>query len=189
MIRAFLLSTAVVVAAPAAMAVEPHAAMQAYVDSQIMTWAHDAAIVDAIAAQNVLTAGYDAAQIDTLDKTWRAEVGTASDLVDGVLMNDAADFLRAQITASGGMITEVFIMDAHGLNVAASGATSDYWQGDEAKFQETFPNGAGAMHFGEIEFDESSQTYQAQISITITDPASGDPIGAMTVGIDAESLM
>lgn len=189
MTRNFLLTAAFVATASMAGAVEPHAAMQAYVDSDIMTWAHEAVIVDAIAAQNAQTAGYDAARIESLDQTWRAEVGTGSDLVDGVLMNAAADFLRSRIEASGGMITEVFIMDAHGLNVAASGATSDYWQGDEAKFQETFPKGAGAVHFGEVEFDESSQTYQAQISITITDPTSGAPIGAMTIGIDAEALM
>lgn len=189
MTRAFLLSAALIAAAPAAMAVEPHVAMQAYVDTEVMTWAHDGAIIDAIAAQNAKTAGYDAGRIDALDKTWRAEVGTGSDLVDGVLTNAAADYLRTQIAASDGLITEVFVMDAQGLNVAASGATSDYWQGDEAKFQETYPKGAGAVHFGDIEFDESSQTYQAQISVTITDPASGAPIGAMTIGIDAEALM
>ena len=87
------------------------------------------------------------------------------------------------------MITEVIVMDAKGLNVAASGATSDYWQGDEAKYQETYPKGPGAVHFGEVEFDESSQTYQAQISITVTDPDTGRPIGAMTVGVDAEVLL
>ena len=187
--RAFLLSAALAAAAPMAMAAEPHAAMQAYVDTEIMTWAQDALIVDAITVRNAETAGYDAARIDALDQTWRADVGTGSDMIDAVLSNAAADFLRTRIDASGGMITEVFIMDAQGLNVAASGATSDYWQGDEAKFQETYPKGAGAVHFGEIEFDESSQTYQAQISVTIVDPASGAPIGAMTVGIDAETLM
>lgn len=189
MTRAFMLSTAFVMAAPMAMAAEPHVAMKAYVDSEIMNWAQDAVIVSAIAAQNEMTAGYDAAQIDALDLAWRAEVGTGSEMVDAVLMNPASDFLRGQIEASGGMITEVFIMDAQGLNVAASGATSDYWQGDEAKFQETYPKGAGVAHFGEIEFDESSQTYQAQISITISDPATGAPVGAMTIGIDAEALM
>lgn len=187
--RALLLSAALFAAAPAAFAAEPQEAMQAYVDSEIMAWAHDTAIVEAIEAQNALTGGYDATRISQLDATWRAEVGTGSDLVDGVLMNAAADFLRARIEASGGMITEVIVMDAKGLNVAASGATSDYWQGDEAKYQETYPKGAGAVHFGEVEFDESSQSYQIQISITITDPDTGRPIGAMTVGVDAEVLL
>lgn len=49
--------------------------------------------------------------------------------------------------------------------------------------------GADAVHFSEIEFDESSQSYQAQISMTISDPATGAPIGAMTVGINADALM
>lgn len=186
--RKIFLSMAFVAVAPMAMAAEPNAAMQSYVENEIMPWAQEAVLVKAIAAQNAQTDGYNAARIEELDQTWRAEVGTGSSLVDSVLGSAAADFLRERIEASGGMITEVFIMDAQGLNVAASGATSDYWQGDEAKFQETYPKGAGAVHFGEIEFDESSQVYQAQISVTITD-SSGAPIGAMTVGIDAETLM
>ena len=80
-------------------------------------------------------------------------------------------------------------MDAQGLNVAASSVTSDYWQGDEAKHQETYGKGAGAVHFSAIEFDESSQMYQAQISISLSDPDSGAVIGAMTIGVDADSLM
>jgi hypothetical protein len=80
-------------------------------------------------------------------------------------------------------------MDAQGLNVAASGITSDMWQGDEAKFQKTYSVGADASHFGDVELDESSRRYQAQISLTIVDAASGAAIGAVTVGIDAEALM
>lgn len=188
--RAFLLTTLLGLAATVAPAAEPNAAMQAFLQDHIAGWAQDPVLIDAIAAQNARTAGYDAARIEVLDQQWRAEVGTgASDLVDSVLTNAAADFLRAQMAQSGGMVTEVFVMDAVGLNVAASGPTSDYWQGDEAKFQQTYSVGAGAVHYSEIEFDESSQSYQVQISLTLTDPASGAPVGAMTVGVDAESLM
>jgi len=67
--------------------------------------------------------------------------------------------------------------------------TSDYWQGDEAKFTQTYAVGSDAVHFSDIDFDESSQSYQAQISFTIIDPASGAPIGAMTVGVLADGLM
>ncbi len=74
------------------------------------------------------------------------------------------------------------------FNVATSAVTSDFWQGDEPKFAETFPNGAGAMHLGNVEFDESSQTYQGQISVSIVDPASNEVVGAMTVGVNAEAL-
>lgn len=186
------LATLALIAATApqiASAIEVTSTIENFVSSNILTWVEDAAVVSAIAAQNEMTAGYDAAQIDALDLQWRAEVGTASDLVDGVLLNQTSDFLRSQVAASDGRITEIILMDAQGLNVAASDATSDYWQGDEAKHQETYGVGPDAVHYGEIEFDESSQTYQAQISMTISDPATGAPIGAVTVGVDAEFLM
>ncbi len=165
-------------------------AMQDFLDNQIMGWAQSEAIVSAINAQNARTAGFDQARIDSLDTAWRAEVGAPdTPTISPVMDNPASDYLRQQVESAGGTITEVFIMDAHGLNVAASSVTSDYWQGDEDKFQKTYGMGAGASHLGEVEFDESTQTYQGQISITIVDPATGQAIGAMTIGVDAEALL
>ena len=165
-------------------------AMQSYLDDEIREWAMSDQIVAAINAQNAMTSGYDQSTIDQLDQKWRAEVGAAdTPTITPVLEGAAAEYLREQVAAAGGRITEVFIMDAQGLNVAASSVTSDYWQGDEAKFSETYGNGADAVHLGDIEFDESTETYQGQISLTIVDPATGQAIGAMTVGVDAESLM
>ena len=79
-------------------------------------------------------------------------------------------------------------MDGRGLNVAASDATSDYWQGDEEKFTETYGKGAGGILVGDIEYDESTQTYQGQVSLAIADPETGAVIGAVTVGLNAEKL-
>jgi hypothetical protein len=146
-------------------------------------------IVAAIAAQNDRTGGLPQSEIDALDRAWRAELGTgATPTIDSVTTGAAADFLRARVAESGGAITEIFAMDARGLNVASSAVTSDYWQGDEEKWSLTFPKGAGAVHLSEIEFDESTQTYQGQISVTVTD-ADGTPVGAMTIGVNAEALM
>jgi hypothetical protein len=164
--------------------------MEAYLESSLRVWAEDPVIIQAVAAQNARTADLPQSEIDALDAAWRSEVNAASrPTISPVLQSAASDFLRARVAESGGMITEVFAVDARGLNVASSGVTSDYWQGDEAKFSQTFPNGPDAVHFGEIEFDESSQTYQGQISFTLTDPATGEPVGAMTVGVNAEALM
>ena len=177
-------------ATPAAWAVDADSAMHAFYDASIAGWIADPVLIDAIVLQNETTARYDAATIESMDQAWRAELGASSSpTITPVMTHPASDFLRARVAESGGTMTEIFVMDSVGLNVASSGMTSDYWQGDEEKFTETFGAGAGAMHFSEIEFDESSQSYQAQISFTLTDPASGAPIGAMTVGIDAESLM
>ena len=165
-------------------------AMSAYLDAEVRSWAHSPILVDAINAQNQRTGAYDQGMIDQMDLSWRAEIGTPSTpTITPVIVNAAAEFLRGQVQASGGRVTEVFIMDAQGLNVAASSMTSDMWQGDEAKHSETYSVGPDAVHFSNIEFDESTQTYQGQISLTITDPGTGLAIGAITIGIDAESLI
>lgn len=79
-------------------------------------------------------------------------------------------------------------MDSVGLNVALSGVNSDMWQGYEAKNQQTYSVGPDAYHFSEVELDDSTRTYQVQISMTIVDPDTGAGIGAITVGVDAETL-
>ncbi|MEM9684356.1 MAG: hypothetical protein AAF942_13885 [Pseudomonadota bacterium] len=166
------------------------AAMEAFYQSEIADLATDQTLIDAVAAQNRETSGFSLADIEALDQTWRAEVGTSSTpTITPVLENAAADVLRSHVASFGGRITEIFVMDAQGLNVAASDVTSDYWQGDEAKHSETFGVGADAVHFSEVELDESTQRYQGQISFPIVDPATNTPIGAITVGVDADALM
>ena len=172
-----------------ALADDASSAMGAFLDENVVSWASDPVLLDAIRTQNDAHASLTQANIDAMDLAWRAEVGQAdTPTISRVLDNAASDFLRARVDDMGGMISEVFIMDARGLNVAASAITSDYWQGDEAKFTDTYALGANARHFSEIEKDESTRTYQGQASFAITDPDSGEVIGAMTVGINAEAL-
>lgn len=185
----FLPLAALLAAAPALAADDFTPALQAYLASDIAPWAADPVLVAAILAQNTVTGGYDQAKIDALDQEWQATVGTGGNaLVAGVLTGPAADFLRAKIAESGGTVTEAFVTDAKGLNVAASDMTSDYWQGDEDKFLKVFPAPDGVF-ISDVELDESTQRYQGQISLTITDPATGAAIGTLTVGVDAESLI
>lgn len=189
MIRKLVLAAPLMVAATFASAVDAPPAMKTFVETDIMSWAQSAQVIDAITAQNAETAGADAAQITAWDTQWRGEVGQASQpLIDEVMGRPLSVFLAEQVSASGGRITEIFVMDALGLNVAASDVTSDYWQGDEDKYAKTYGVGAGAVFVDEVEFDESSQTYQGQVSVALTDPATGDVIGAMTVGLNAEAF-
>ncbi|WP_233193072.1 hypothetical protein [Acidimangrovimonas sediminis] len=163
--------------------------MRAELANTLSRWIEDPVIVAAVKAQNAKTAGYDQAKIDALDAAWSHEVGKEdTPTISPVLDNAASRFLRDKVAASDGRIIEVFVMDAKGLNVAAAAPTSDYWQGDEAKFQNSFGKGKDGVDIGDVEFDESSQTYLAQISSTITDPESGTPIGAITIGLNTEAL-
>jgi hypothetical protein len=165
-------------------------ALRFFLDDEVRAWANDPQLVAAINAQNLITADLSQGDIDAMDQAWRSEAATdAADTISPVLNNPLSAFLRQQVAASAGAMTEVIVMDARGLNVAVSEITGDYWQGDEAKHIDTYGLGADAVHISELEVDGSTGKYQGQISITITDPASGAPIGALTVGVIADALM
>lgn len=157
--------------------------------TKIKAFAEDPVVVAAINAQNKVTAGYDQAKIDALDKQWRAEVNAADKpLITATMGNDASKFLTKVQDDSKGLYTEIFATDNKGLNAAQSSVTSDYWQGDEDKFTKTYPVGPDAIFFGDVEQDESTQQYQQQVSITVTDPATKAPIGSITVGVNLGQL-
>ncbi|MDP2780189.1 hypothetical protein [Devosia sp.] len=165
------------------------APLTALASSDIAALASDPVLIDAIKAQNAISGSYDQAKIDALDAQWRAEVDAASKpLIDATLGNAASKYLAGVQEEAMGKYTEIFAMDAKGLNVAQSTLTSDYWQGDEDKFSASFGAGANAVHIGEIEQDESTQAFQSQVSIPISDPATGALIGAITVGVDVSML-
>lgn len=174
---------------PAAASEEFEAHLRSLATSELAGWATDPAIVAAVRAQNAAHALLTQAQIESMDAAWRAEIGAADAPTIGALLSrPESSWLKERKAAAGGLITEVFVMDNRGLNVAQSDTTSDYWQGDEAKWQETFRAGPGATHVSDVELDESTQTYQSQVSLTIVDPASGAAIGAITFGIDLAVL-
>ena len=158
-------------------------------NEKIRPWLSDPAVVEAVKAQNAKTAALSDADIDKLDKQWRAEAkANGGPLVNEVAAAALSQFLKAKKDASGGRYSEVFVMDAKGLNVGMSDVTSDYMQGDEAKWQKTYSVGPDATFIDDVEFDQSSQTFQSQVSATVVDPATGKPIGAITVGINVEKL-
>jgi hypothetical protein len=146
-------------------------------------------LIDAIKAQNAATEAYDQSKIDELDEAWRAEADSASQpMIDQTLSTPASKYLVAAREESQGLLTEIFAMDARGLNVAQSDPTSDYWQGDEDKWQQTYMVGPEAIHISDVEQDESTQTLQSQVSMAVVDPDSGAPIGAVTFGVNIEQL-
>jgi len=157
-------------------------------EARLAALAAEPALLAALRERN---AGPDrsAAEIEALDLDWRAQVGAASaPLIEAVTGRPASLRLQTMRDASQGLLTEIILMDRHGLNVAVSDVTSDYWQGDEAKWTETYGAGAGSVHVSEVEFDESTQTYQAQVSMPVADPDTGGVAGAVTFGVNVEFL-
>ena len=174
-----------------AVAVESHVElMTRFAQETARAWIVDPEIIAAIKAQNARNANINQSQIDKLDKQWRAQTkSSARPLIDQVLSTALSTKLLDVKNRARGMITELFVMDNKGLNVGQSDATSDYWQGDEDKWQKTYLAGPGAMFIDEIEMDESTQTFQSQLSLSIADPATGQVIGAVTVGVDVDQLL
>ena len=163
--------------------------LQALAQDKIRTLVNTPEVVNFINAQNMRNAAISQADIDKLDKQWRAETrNSGGELVNNTLASPLSAYLKKVKSDEQGLFTEIFVMDNHGLNVGLSDMTSDYWQGDEAKWKETFLAGPAAVHISKVEFDESSQSYQAQVSVAISDQQTRTVIGAATFGINADAI-
>lgn len=160
----------------------------AYARTDLQSWITDPVIIYAIREQNELNKSISVLGIKKLDKQW-IDGGAYGPMVAEMLDRQASIIARDRRAEAGGIITEIIVMDRHGLNVAISDPTSDFYQGDEAKYQETFLKGPDAVHVSELEFDESTQKIQTQVSLTVVDPESREPIGAVTLGISLDKLI
>jgi len=149
--------------------------------TKLKAWAADPALAGAVKAQNAKKAAL--AEVQRLDKAWID--GKAADLVKQVTTGACADRLR-KLSAENPAYGEAFLSDQQGAIVCASQATSDYWQGDEAKFTRAYDGGRGAVFIDRPRLDESAKANLAQISLPVMD---GDKaIGVITVGIDTKKL-
>ncbi len=134
-------------------------------------------------------AGLTQDDILALDARWKDErERERKPLIVGTLSNPLSSYLTRIQARSAGLYAEIFVTDENGLNAGQSSVTSDMWQGDEAKFQETFDKGSGAVFIDEAEWNDESKTWRAQLNLTIDDPASGEPIGAATFEINLTEL-
>ncbi len=124
-------------------------------------------------------------QVQATDQEWQKTAGVTPFMK--AMMESACGQYLHKMQGSKPFLAEVFVMDNLGANVAMTDKTSDYWQGDEAKFQRSWAEGKGAVFIDEVEFDESTQTYLVQASFPVKD--GGIVIGAITVGIDVDAFL
>lgn len=184
--KSFLIATTLTAfcTLPATADTDVTAAMQALADGPVQGWTTDRLVLTAVQAQNMRHSTITEQQILEMDQTWRDQTITGGTMIDDVLSNALSRHLREIQTAGKGRYTEIFITDSNGLNVGQSDVTSDFWQGDEDKWQ--VPVATGRPHMGEIEFDESTQTYQSQLSVPIFN--NSKVIGVITIGVNVELL-
>mgnify|MGYP003581181447 FL=1 len=149
--------------------------------ARLQAWGSDPVLVAAVKAQNAKRVS--AAQVKALDEQWTA--GTADALVKQITTGACADHVRT-VVADGHAHGETFVMDHQGALVCATAKTTDYWQGDEAKWQRAFNEGKGAVFIDRPKFDDSPAQRLAQISVPVLE--KGVAIGAITVGVSLDKL-
>lgn len=139
--------------------------------------------------QNRKYASRTSADIEALDKQWRAETeAKAKPLISATLSNPLSAYLTRIQAHSNGLFTEVFVMDDKGLNVGQSSISSDYWQGDEPKWQKTYSMGAGAVFVDAPEYDAESKTMRVQVNMSVDDTKTGKAIGAATFQVNLTEM-
>jgi len=158
-----------------------------YVVDSIRNWATSPVVLLTLEASNERYANLDQAGIDALDKQWRAEREVEDQpLITAVLSSPLSSYLTKIQARSRGLYTEIFVMDAHGLNAGQSSITSDFWQGDEDKWQKTFLVGPDAIFIDAIEVNEETGTENAQVNLSIAH--EGKVVGAITVEVNVTEL-
>jgi hypothetical protein len=149
---------------------------------EIVKAASSEVVVQAVKEQN--DKAVPLAKIQELDKTWiDAKEPTA--FMKSLASNAAAKAL-AKIEKSTPYFVEFILTDNQGANVAITGMTSDYWQGDEPKFTNAFANGKGDTYIARPQKDKSTGEVISQVSVPVM--SGGKAIGTLTVGVRSEKL-
>jgi len=135
--------------------------------------AADSDLIRAIKAKNA--AAETDADIQRKDKEWQ---GNARHPLRKDLIQNVCAARMKTLLSSDAIIVEAFLMDAKGALVCATHETSDYWQGDEAKWQKTFHEGK-KVFLDDPALDASTGLYAVQLSALVSD--AGVKIGALTL--------
>jgi hypothetical protein len=125
------------------------------------------------------------AEIQAIDKKWMAaeeQMPIQKELLENACAKELFKLSKAQP-----IVREAFVMDDQGANVCMNNLTSDYWQGDEAKWQKSFNDRKGGVDVGKASFDKSANITEQQVSLPILGKG-GKVIGAVTFGLAVDQL-
>ena len=145
--------------------------------------AFNPSIIRAVEEQN--SRAITLAEIKNRDETWKNAGGNMNGLIREITQNDVARYFQRRVE-NNSAIDEVFLTDNQGANVAAFPPTSDYWQGDEEKWTASYNNGNGVVFIGPLEFDDSTQKTQVQISAPVI--SKDQTIGVLVLGVSVDYL-
>ena len=121
-----------------------------------------------------------------LDSQWQLESGPPPALI-GPMDNVATRFLR-EVVAGDPVYREILLTDRHGRLVAASGISTDYYQGDETWWRDVADT--GRLWVGDVVYDESARAFGLEIATPVfSGQSAGAIVGIMKVVVDNRELL
>lgn len=157
--------------------------VKAFIKNTLLPICTNRVFVREVKAQNAKS--ITLAEIQRIDEEWKAAEEELPIMTEK-LENTCAQEIK-RIASGIPAIVEAFVMDDKGAIVGENNLTSDYWQGDEPKWINSYRGGQGGVHIGEEKFDRSANTVLQQISLPIID-TDGSVVGAVTFGISTNAL-
>ncbi|HET8802410.1 MAG TPA: transporter substrate-binding domain-containing protein [Marinobacter sp.] len=132
----------------------------------------------------------------TVDSKWQALApDIAVPMAQDILGLPGSHALHDWQLTHGGLITEILLINDAGTLAAISNLSSDYWQGDEPKFQEVIKQfGRDApdtelIYISPIRYDASTARFQVFVSGPVLSADSSEALGVVAMGLDIETLL
>jgi hypothetical protein len=135
--------------------------------------ARDPAVRDAVTASNA--APEPPAVVRRRDAAW---IANRKDPLRQAIVQAPCSGRVRELVKDDPLVVEAFVMNDRGTLVCSVAETSDYWQGDESKWQRTFVAGDDPF-VDEPALDASSGKYAIQVSVPVVMGAKR--IGAVTL--------
>jgi len=154
-------------------------------------YTHDEALKDALISSNREFALLEdvEAHMTEIDREWvAAPAGSTTPVMRDILDNFESEELRSLAGFFAEkykfpLYAEVFITNKFGANIAQTGRTSDFYQADEAWWQEAVEKG---LFVSQVEFDESAGVNSIELGIAVKD--DGELLGVMKVALNLREI-
>lgn len=129
-------------------------------------------------------------KILNLDAKWRAMAPLQhSEMARRVADQPASIAMGEWQNSHRTLVTEVMLTNRLGTLVAMSQLTSDFWQGDEPKFERHVHPDRRDLYVSPIRYDASTSRFQVTVSMAITTEDQWLPEGVLVIGLDVEQAL
>jgi hypothetical protein len=140
---------------------------------QLARFAHHPDVLEALRRASQANKSLTPADIVRIDSAWR--VASPGDAAIVSRIDAHCSRMLEEFQTRNPSFAEVMITDRRGFNVCQSNKTTDYYQGDERWWIDTF--GSTKPSHGKLERDASAEAIGVSIYLPVSEPGTGNPLG------------